>query len=171
LYQKYVTRKEAFMTQEAEYDPLDAVFETQEEIEGRSREKLARMLIPYAVIDPETGTFYQKHPWYDLNSKLKVLVYLLARLALSLRRAEFSNSVSAKQVEMDTEMPGGTVRPKLSELMKDRIAYRDSQGIYYVKPTASVINRAWMLMEDEVQRYEAAQQNRNENNYQGDNNG
>ena len=131
-------------------DPLDAVFDTPEELEGVNREKLANMIKPFAIIDPENGTFHAKSSWNKLTAKRKVLVFLLARLALSIRNPEFSKIVSPKEIEEGTELPGGTVRPKLKELVTDRIAYRDSGGVYYIRSTSMSINNAWAVMEEEL---------------------
>jgi len=129
-------------------DPLDAVFDAPEEIDGANRERLAKMITPFAVIDPENGTFFTKTPWGKLTSKQKVLVFLLARLALSTRNPEFSKAVNPKDVEDATELPGGTVRPKLGELVKDRIAYCEKESGYYIRSTSMSINNAWAIMEN-----------------------
>lgn len=129
-------------------DPLDAVFDTPEEMEGANREKLAIMITAFAVVDPENGSFFTKSPWKKLTAKQKVLVFLLARLALSIRNPEFSKVVKSNEIEEATELPGGTVRPKLRELVKDRIAYREIRGGYYIRSTSTSINNAWSLMEN-----------------------
>ena len=129
-------------------DPLDTVFDTPEELEGVKRERLAKMITPFAIVDPENGTFFTKPRWNDLTAKQKVLVYLLSRLALSIRNPDFSKIVTPKDIEEATELPGGTVRPKLSELLKDRVVYRDKESGYYVQSTSVSINSAWALMEE-----------------------
>lgn len=129
-------------------DPLDAVFDTPEKLEGKRRERLAQMLVPFAVIDPENGTFHPRKLWYDLNAKRKVLVFLLSRLALADRNPDFPNGVSPKDVEKETELPGGTIRPKLKELEKDRIAHRTQDNLYLVRPSTISFNNARALMED-----------------------
>lgn len=129
-------------------DPLDVIFDTPEELEGVIRDRVAKMIKPFAMIDPENGTFYTKAAWNELTSKRKVLVFLLARLALSTRNPGFSKVVTAKEVEDSTELPGGTVRPKLVELVKDRIAFRDKDSGYNIRSTSMSINNAWALMED-----------------------
>ena len=131
-------------------DPLNVIFDAPEELEGVKREKLAKMIAPFAAIDPENGTFFIKMAWSNLSSKQKVLVYLLARLALSTKNPEFSKSVTHKDVESETDLPGGTVRPKVSELVKDRVVQRDKSGSYFVRSTAMAINNAWALMENVV---------------------
>lgn len=131
-------------------DPLDVIFDTPEELEGVKRERLAKMIAPFAVIDPENGTFFTKTAWNNLKSKQKVLVYLLARLALSTRNPEFPKAVNHKDVEQDTELPGGTVRPMVSELVKDRVVHRDKSGSYYVRSSSMSINKAWIILEDVI---------------------
>ena len=129
-------------------DPFDEIFEAPEELEGLNRDRVAKMIKPFAMIDPENGTFYTKAAWIELTSKRKVLIFLLARLALSTRNPGFSKVVTAKEVEDSTELPGGTVRPKLGELVKDRIAYREKDSGYDIRSTSMSINNAWALMED-----------------------
>ena len=75
-------------------------------------------------------------------------MFLLARLALSTRNPEFPKAVTSKEIEEATELPGGTIRPKLAELLKDRTAYRNQDSGYYIRSTSMSINNAWALMED-----------------------
>lgn len=131
-------------------DPLDAIFDAPEELQGVKREMLAKMIAPFAAVDPKNGTFFAKLAWNNLTTKQKVLVYLLARLALSTKNPEFSKSVTHGDVEEATELPGGTVRPKVSELIRDRVVYRNKDGSYYVRPSSVSLNKAWAIMENVV---------------------
>ncbi|MCL5428742.1 MAG: hypothetical protein M1347_02910 [Chloroflexi bacterium] len=131
-------------------DPLDAFFDTPEKLEGEMRERLAQMIVPFAAADPVSGDIHPKRGWNALDTKKKVLVILLAKLALSAKDAQFSASISSKEIEQITGLPGGTVRPKLSELVKDRIAFRDHSSNYSVRPTPIAFSNAWALMESEI---------------------
>ena len=132
-------------------DPLDAFFDAPEKLEGEMRQRLAHMIVPFAAADPVSGTIHPKNEWNKLDTKKKVLVVLLARLALSAKDSQFSAGISSKEIEDITGLPGGTVRPKLSQLVKDRIAYRDQVSNYSVRPTPIAFNNAWALMESDLQ--------------------
>ena len=131
-------------------DPLDKIFDSPQELEGEMRNTLARMLLPFAAIDPESGVFYPKSRWHNLNAKQRVLIYFLARLALSAKNPEFKNQMTSKEVVDGTELPGGTVRPKISELAKDRVVVKNPDGSYLVRATSMSINNAWELLEKAV---------------------
>lgn len=131
-------------------DPLDAVFDTPERLEGERRARLAEMLVPFAVIDPENGTFHPRNAWGSLIAKQKILIFLLARLALSAKNPDFPNGVAPRDIEEQIEIPGGTIRPKLRELTKERIAYKSPDDLYLVRPSTLSFNRAWALLEDKL---------------------
>ena len=134
-----------------ENDPFDKIFGKPEELDREKREALASLIEPYAKIDPENGVFFPNQNWNQLSTKLKILAYLLSRLALSSRNPNFPNSVSTKDVENDTELPGGTVRPKLRQLIDDRVVDQNIDGRYYVKSSWISINNALALFEKENQ--------------------
>lgn len=131
-------------------DPLDAFFDAPEKLEGEMRERLASMIIPFAAADTTDGTIHLKTAWFDLDTRRKVLVILLARLALSTKNSEYHGAISSKEIEGITGLPGGTVRPKLSALVKDRVAIRDNDSNYSVRPTPIAFNNAWAIMESEI---------------------
>lgn len=126
-------------------DPLDQIFVKPEQVEGEQRTLLAKMIFPFAGINPEDGEVHFKATADDLNAKQKVLIYLLCRLALSTRpNTPFSAATSPKEVERATGFPGGTVRPKLSQLVEERIAIKNGEG--YLIP-ASNLHRAHKELE------------------------
>lgn len=131
-------------------DPLEGFFDAPEKLEGQLRSRLAEMLIPFAAGDAGDGTFHPKQSWYNLNTKRKTLVFLLAKLALATKNPELEIAASPKEIEQSTGLPGGTVRPKLSELVKDHIAFKDSDGNYSVRSSPMAINNAWALMESAI---------------------
>lgn len=134
-------------------DPLDQFFETPEKLEGRMRERLAEMIVPFAVADPVDGNIHPKKAWHSLDSKRKILVILLGRLALTARNPEANATLSPKEIEELTGLPGGTVRPKLLTLTKDRAVHLVG-GRYSVRPTSIAIESAYALMEDALAQLE-----------------
>lgn len=110
-------------------DPLDQIFVRTEEVEGESRALLARMIFPFAAVSAESGEVHFKTTADELNTKQRIIVYLLCRLALSTRpNTVHSAAVTPKEVERGTDLPGGTVRPKLSQLVSERIASKNGDG-------------------------------------------
>lgn len=115
---------------------LEQLVVKREQLERRQKEMLVKMVIPFAAIEPESGRVHIKAPFDELNAKHKVLVYLLARLALSaLPDAKLPKSTSPKEIEMGTGLSGGTVRPMLTKLVGERLVVKDDNG-YYVSPAA-----------------------------------
>jgi hypothetical protein len=113
-------------------DPLDRLIMNTDEIDGESRKMLAEMLEPHVKIDPDTGKVYFVPYPPKLNTKQHVLVFLLAKLALSQKNEALDPVYTAKGVEEGTGLPGGTVRPKLSELFNERIISKGDNG-YFVE--------------------------------------
>ena len=112
-------------------DPLSQIFVRTEEVVGEQRALLAQLILPFAGVNPETGEVYFKPTSADLlNAKQKILVYLLCRLALStLPNTSFSPYVSPKEIELATRQPGGTIRPKLSQLVSDdKVVIKSGEG-------------------------------------------
>lgn len=128
-------------------DPLDKIFSKPEEIDLQRKKILADILNPYARIDVENGTFMPTILWANLGSKEKILVFLIARLALSTRNNLFTNCVTPKDVEIETEIPGGTVRPKIIELYEDKLITKNDTGGYYVKSTLTPLLKIKSFLE------------------------
>ncbi len=135
-------------------DPLDVVFGELEELEGPAREKLARLIVPFVKIHAESGKIgFNQDASARLGPKQKILVFLLARLALSTRNPAHPAALPPKQIESETDMPGGTVRPKLADLVKERIVFKDESGKYSVRPSS--ISRAEVMLLDFLPRGES----------------
>jgi hypothetical protein len=115
-----------------EIDPLDELVVRSEEVEGENRKILAKILLPHVQIDPEKGTIYFVKQPSNLTTKEQVLVVLLAKLALAQKNPDITPITTPKEVEDISGLPGGTVRPKLGELIKDKIIAKSSVG-YYVE--------------------------------------
>jgi hypothetical protein len=127
-----------------ENDPLDQIYVKTEQVEGEQRALLAKLIFPYASVNPDTGDVHFKTTADELNAKQKILLYLLCRLALSTRPGTtFGAEVSPKEVERATMLPGGTVRPYLSDLVKSRAVVKSGEA--YSVP-AALLPRAAKLM-------------------------
>lgn len=125
-------------------DPLEQLFIRTEQVEQEQREQLAKLIFPYAGINPETGDVYLKPTSDELNAKQKIVLYLLCRLALSaLPDTTFSSIVSPKEVVRGTNLPGGTVRPKLGQLVEEKTVIKTGDG--YCIP-AAFLHRAEATM-------------------------
>lgn len=121
-----------------EIDPLDQIFVRPEQVAGEQRALLAKLIFPYASINAETGDVHFKGTYDDLGAKQKLLLYLLCRLALSTRpNTNSSLAASPMEIEKVTMLPGGTVRPKLSELVKERIVVKSGEG--YSVPAVNLL--------------------------------
>lgn len=126
-------------------DPLDQLIMATEEVEGEYRVLLAELLKPHVKIDPEAGkVYFIPHP-PKLNTRQHVLVYLLAKLALSQKNEALEPIATAKEVEEGTALPGGTVRPKLTELFRERIISKGEAG-YFIEVIN--LNKAKSILED-----------------------
>ena len=118
-------------------DPLSQIVVRTEEVVGEQRALLAQFILPFAGVNLENGDVYFKSTADELlNAKQKILVYLLCRLAIStLTNAKFSPYVSPKEIESVTHQPGGTIRPKLSQLVtEDKVVIKSGEG--YTVPTS-----------------------------------
>lgn len=120
-----------------EVDPLDQIFVKPEQVAGEQRNLLAKLILPYASINADTGDVHFKSTFDDLSAKQKLLLYLLCRLALSTRpNTTITVAVSPMEIEKITMLPGGTVCPKLTELVKERIVVKSGEG--YSVPAANL---------------------------------
>ena len=114
-----------------EQDPLEQIFIKTEQVVGEQRALLAKLIFPFASVNPESGEVHLKPTADDLTAKQKIVVYLLCRLALSTRpNTEFSATASPIEIEKSTMIPGGTIRPKLMELVKSRVVFKSGDGYY-----------------------------------------
>lgn len=114
-------------------DPLDVLFVNANEVQGKQRLLLAELVGPFATIEEESGRVLFKPASGDLTARHRVLIYLLARLALSLRpNSKHSPTATPKEIEDATELKGNTIRPRLQKLVDDRIVVKAGEGEYRV---------------------------------------
>lgn len=122
--------KGAFIMSGIDVDPLDEVITKSDEVEGDYRRLLADLLKPHIRIDPEKGSIYFMGQPPKLNTKQHVLTFLLAKLAMSQKNPEIAPIATSKEIEEGTGLPGGTVRPKLSELFNEKVISKGSSGYF-----------------------------------------
>jgi len=102
--------------------------------EGVAREDLANALRPFVQFDADGGLWL--HDQFDqLSSEDKVICLLLANRAQQLLGLREDGGATPQQLIDMGQMAGGTVRPKLSKLLKERkIAKSGSE--YHLPPPA-----------------------------------
>jgi hypothetical protein len=126
-------------------DPLAQLIVRPEQVEGEKRALLVKLVLPFAGIDPENNQIHFKATFDELNARQKVLVYLLARLALSaLPNSKTLAAVSPKELEAQIKLPGGTIRPKLTQLAKEKIIIQSGGGY---SASSSTLHRAQKELE------------------------
>jgi hypothetical protein len=124
-------------------DPLDDLYIRPEQIEQEQRELLRNLIIPYAGLT-DAGAVHFQPKADDLTSKQKIMLYLLCRLALSARPdSSFSKYVSPKELEEGTGQPGGTVRPKLTQLVQEKLIAKSGDGYWIPSHYLHRIKEAW----------------------------
>jgi DNA-binding IclR family transcriptional regulator len=57
----------------------------------------------------------------------------MAKLALELKNPAYSRHASPAEIERETGIPGGTIRPKIRELLDEGVVRQDEDG-YFVEP-------------------------------------
>lgn len=126
---------------------LDALVVDARELD---RDLVASVLAPYLRIDRSTCEIVTLDPWDDAPNDIRVLLYLLARRAmLALSLPVKRDSASPVEIERATGIPGGSVRPALKRLLKERaVAKAGAQG--YVVPNYAMSRvreyvRPWVL--------------------------
>lgn len=98
------------------------------------RAQLAQGLKGILGVDNNSGRVVLKPGFNDLDTRKKVLAFLLgAKAAFLLGKAE-TEVVAPKDITKQTGLPTGTVNPKLKELREQRLVSRTDVGGYHVAP-------------------------------------
>jgi hypothetical protein len=112
-------------------DPLAGLLVDGEEID---RTRLASVLQELVAIDERSGEVVLKPGYNRLSSRQRILAYLLGRKASVLLGKSEAEAASPKTVASETGMPTGTVNPKLTELLADRLVQKTQGSEYYIAP-------------------------------------
>lgn len=113
-------------------DPLAALLTDAEDY----REELADALSGLVTISRETGDLLFTNEYLNLDARSKVLVALLALNAAAMLDLRSSAAVAPSALVEITALPGGTVRPRLRELVAARLVMSRSGS--YELPNAFV---------------------------------
>jgi len=113
--------------------PLARLIKKKDELDLETQAKLANSLEPFVYLDPENLGVHFKPEAQKLTTLQKVWVYLLARKAITLLNPDASELATPTEVEESTKLSGGTVRPKLTELVSRRWAQKINKT-YTVSP-------------------------------------
>lgn len=111
-------------------DPLESLLIDAAEVD---RAAIANTLRDLVAIDSATGNVVFR-PSARLNSKQKILAYLLGRKVSRLLGKIDVEAVQPKTIISDTGLASGTVHPKLKELREERAVSQESDGAYWIAP-------------------------------------
>jgi len=114
-------------------NPFAKLIRSKTELDYEAQKQLADLLEPYIWLDPENNLVVFKDSASSLTSLQLVLVFMLAQKVKNLVNPELSPAVSASEVETGTGLPGGTVRPKLTELAKKKLLTHSGRA-YEISP-------------------------------------
>lgn len=111
-------------------DPLESLLIDAAEVD---RAAIANALRDLVAIDSKSGNIVFR-PSARLQSKQKILAYLLGRKVSKLLGKIEVEAVSPKTIIADTGLASGTVHPKLKELREERAVSQESDGAYWIAP-------------------------------------
>ena len=110
-------------------DPLNDLLLDVQEVD---RARLAAALKGILGIDAESGRIVMKPGFGSLNTRQKIVAYLLGRKAAGLLGKSEAEVAPFKTIQADTGMPPGTVGPKVRELHDSRIISQTNKKEYYI---------------------------------------
>lgn len=120
-----------------ENDPFTKLVRPKAQLDYEAKQRLADLLEPYIWVDPEHISVVFKPTAPAHTTLQRVLLFMLSRKVMALISPEVSAHVAPREVETGTGLPGGTVRPKLADLIKRKLVVR-SDGAYEVAPYFSL---------------------------------
>lgn len=110
-------------------DPLERLVRSEEDL--LDRDLLARALDGLAYLDKDRDRILLTPDGAARTAREKMIIYLLGRKALRAVGSEIKEEVEPKEIEKEWQIPGGTVRPKLTKLAKEGVVAK-REGGYYV---------------------------------------
>ncbi len=112
-------------------NPLSRLFADDQQVD---LELLAKILYPYVRLLKSPARVEFTAEGEELSLRQKLLAYLLARKALKESGLIETEKTSPGEIERETKWSGGSIRPTLSRLKKDRLVRSDTSedGGYYI---------------------------------------
>lgn len=132
-----------------EVDPLDDLFVDKAKLD---RALLARLIQPYIRLygNTDKAGVTTTPNWRELNIAQKIMTYLLGRKALRLKGllSEEEEKCSPSEIEEQTGIKGGSIRPNLSKLLDERLLQQEA-GKYWV-PDYALTEIQGLLRKDDT---------------------
>jgi hypothetical protein len=117
------------MTEIEDQDPLSELLVDATQIDRRA---ITDSLKGKVAIDAKTAKVVHLSGYNALDARRKILTILLARKAAHLLGIVASEGLQAKNVTIDTGLPGGTAAPSLKSLRELRFVGQDDAKAYLV---------------------------------------
>jgi len=109
---------------------LDALFVSGDEVDEGV---VADILSPFLRVDRDSCSIVPNERWLKANNNLKIMLFLVARKAMKLRGLAIDNEGALpSEIENDTGIKGGSVRPRLKSLLDEKVISRTKDGRYFV---------------------------------------
>lgn len=116
-------------------DQLDELFVSGKEVD---QELVVKILSPFLKIDSDSCTIVPNEQWQELSNDLKIILFLVARKAMKLRDLPIeTEGALPSEIEKETGVKGGSIRPKLKELYEKKIVNKTNDSKYFI-PTYSL---------------------------------
>ena len=96
------------------------------------RDLVATVLKPFSRLDGDRKRVLLLPAWESLKNDHKILVFLVARKAMTALEWVGDDAVSPRDVTRETGLPGGSVRPGLLRLVNSRLVAQGENGGYLI---------------------------------------
>lgn len=121
-----------------ESNPLMGLFE--DRAEAIDLDTLAATLKGLVRLFSDTREIVTTSSWDKLNLQQKILTFMLAKKVFTLTKVqdEADEGVSPADIEAETGLKGGSIRPTISKLVDARLIRLDKQTGKYIVPQFAV---------------------------------
>lgn len=111
-------------------DELEKLLVNGKEID---RQLVANILKPFLQIDRDTASIIPQEPWQKLTNEARILLFLIARRAMKALELSIEDEAAAPiEIEKETGIKGGTLRPTLKRLSDQKVISKSSHGRYFI---------------------------------------
>lgn len=108
------------------------------------RALLATILKPFVFLEKGPGAIRFTQAGHRLNSRAKVVAYLLARKARRALGFPDEEAAAPREIEGETGIKGGTLRPILKALREEKIVAKGPRGYwvpnYALEPAKTILS-------------------------------